>query len=55
MKTVVTFGEIDGLPRYKGTRTESWDLPRPEPEDADAWQALAGEIQLRVQRLTDTL
>jgi len=52
---VVTIGNIDGLPALENARTESWDLPSPPPEDTGAWQALAEEIQRRVQTLTDSL
>jgi multimeric flavodoxin WrbA len=52
---VVTFGDVDGLPAFAKARAESWDLPSPAPEDAEGWQALAEEIQRRVQTLTDSL
>lgn len=54
-EAVITFGDADGLPSYEGARIESWDLPCPDPDDGEAWQVLAEEIQQRVQRLIDSL
>jgi protein-tyrosine-phosphatase len=52
-ETVVIFGGVEGLPPFEGARIESWDLPSPDPEDDDAWQDLAEEIEQRANTLIE--
>jgi multimeric flavodoxin WrbA len=52
-ETVITIGGVEGLSPFEGARIESWDLPSPDPEDADAWQNLAKAIEQRVNTLIE--